>query len=410
MSARVLRIVAASPGDVKAERTAIEEVINELNRGVAAVFSLRLELIRWETDVFPGFHSKGPQGLIDARLRIADADLLVGIFWKRFGTPVPGSQSGTQHEFEVAYQSWKRTGRPQIMMYFNQKPYMPKAKEETDQQGRVLAFRDSFPAEGLWWEYKGPIHFEKLLRNHLTQFILNHSTLEIVESALGSVPPEIIQSTIGTVKRPGGDLARRPLHFIWMIDCSSSMDGEKIQTLNFAMRETIPLLRSAAGENPEVAMLMRVISFSDGARWHIGEPTPIENFHWHDLPVGGVTDVGAALRMVAEELKVPPMPERALRPVLVLLLDGSPTDDFDGGLRILNEQAWGKKSVRIGIAVGAEADKDVLRRFMGMQDREPLEMNNPEQLLQHVRWVSTSVVGLPAIPPLPDTELGMDVW
>ena len=41
-------------------------------------------------------------------------------------------------------------------------------------------------------------------------------------------------------KRPGGELAARPLHFIWIADCSGSMavDG-KIQSLNTAIREAI---------------------------------------------------------------------------------------------------------------------------------------------------------------------------
>lgn len=42
-------------------------------------------------------------------------------------------------------------------------------------------------------------------------------------------------------KRPGGELATRPLHFIWIADCSGSMsiDG-KIQALNNAIREATP--------------------------------------------------------------------------------------------------------------------------------------------------------------------------
>ena len=36
-----LRIVVASPGDVKAERNILEEVAEELNRGVGAVLQLR---------------------------------------------------------------------------------------------------------------------------------------------------------------------------------------------------------------------------------------------------------------------------------------------------------------------------------------------------------------------------------
>jgi hypothetical protein len=35
---------------------------------------------------------------------------------------------------------------------------------------------------------------------------------------------------------PGGGVARRPLHFIVMADCSGSMKGEKMQALSYALR------------------------------------------------------------------------------------------------------------------------------------------------------------------------------
>jgi len=35
---------------------------------------------------------------------------------------------------------------------------------------------------------------------------------------------------------PGGEISRRPLHIIWIIDSSSSMRGPKIQTVNNAIR------------------------------------------------------------------------------------------------------------------------------------------------------------------------------
>ena len=40
--------------------------------------------------------------------------------------------------------------------------------------------------------------------------------------------------------RPGGELASRPLHFFWMVDCSGSMDGEKIGVVNNAYRTCFP--------------------------------------------------------------------------------------------------------------------------------------------------------------------------
>ena len=50
---------------------------------------------------------------------------------------------------------------------------------------------------------------------------------------------------------PGGELSTRPLHFIWLCDCSASMrDGGKIQALNNAIRQVIPLMQDAANDNP----------------------------------------------------------------------------------------------------------------------------------------------------------------
>jgi HEAT repeat protein len=168
---RIMRIVVASPGDVQAERDTVPAVIDELNRGMAAERDLRLELYRWEADAYPGFHPAGPQGLIDPILRIEDCDILIGIFWKRFGTPTTDAQSGTEHEILCAFEAWRRNHRPHIMVYFNQQEYELKSNEETDQREQVLNFKRRFPKEGLWWEYKGETQFERLVRNHLTQFI-----------------------------------------------------------------------------------------------------------------------------------------------------------------------------------------------------------------------------------------------
>ena len=168
---RTLKIVVASPGDVKAERESLEEVVSELNRGIAEDRGLQLELGRWETDAYPGFHPEGPQGLIDPILKIENCDILIGIFWKRFGTPTGDVKSGTEHEFETAFKAWKAKGSPQVMAYFNQQASTPKTKAEADQWGLVLAFQESFPKEGLWWPYEGKDDFVKLVRNHLTNFI-----------------------------------------------------------------------------------------------------------------------------------------------------------------------------------------------------------------------------------------------
>jgi hypothetical protein len=74
--ARILKIVVASPGDVQAERDRIPAIVDELNKGIADERGVRLEVYRWETDAFPAFHPRGPQGQIDSCLRIEDCCLM----------------------------------------------------------------------------------------------------------------------------------------------------------------------------------------------------------------------------------------------------------------------------------------------------------------------------------------------
>lgn len=201
------------------------------------------------------------------------------------------------------------------------------------------------------------------------------------------------------VLRPGGEIATRPLHFIWIADCSGSMSyGGKIQALNTAIREAIPHMRKVAAENPFAQVLVRAVKFSNGAEWHIPQPVPVEQFEWKDLTASGQTDMGRALRLVADQLKIPPMEERALPPVLVLISDGHPTDDFAGGLKALLDLPWGKKAVRIAIAIGNDANPDVLKKFINHPEIEPLQANNPESLVRYIRWVSTAVLQSASAP------------
>jgi uncharacterized protein YegL len=207
-------------------------------------------------------------------------------------------------------------------------------------------------------------------------------------------------------------MATRPLHFIWIADCSGSMsvDG-KIQALNTAIREAIPHMRSVADENPNAHVFVRAIKFSSGAQWHVSQPTDIADFKWADLVADGVTDMGRALTMVADQLKIPPMTDRALPPVLVLISDGQPTDDYMSGIKAVMDQPWGKKAVRIAIAIGEDADHEVLQKFIGHPELKPLQANNPEALVKHIRWVSTAVLKSASAPASQskDAPAGMNV-
>lgn len=196
--------------------------------------------------------------------------------------------------------------------------------------------------------------------------------------------------TVPTTSRPGSALAKRPLHFIVLADCSGSMAADgKIQALNTALRETMPHLVTVARQNPHADVRFRAIAFSSGAHWHVADPVPVERVDWDDLSASGYTDLGAALDLLSAALTSPPMEERALPPAIVLVSDGMPTDEFQSALDRLLELPWGRRSVRTAIGIGRDADRLTLRSFLSDGQAEPLTANNPEQLVRMVRWAST---------------------
>lgn len=247
---------------------------------------------------------------------------------------------------------------------------------------------------------------------------------------------------------PNVRLASRPLHFIYLCDCSGSMQAQgKIQSLNQAIRQSLPGMAAVARDNPEARVLVRALRFADRAAWHIASPTPVEELQWNDLQAGGVTALGEALELLAAELRSPPMEQRALPPVLVLISDGQPTDDFEAGLAALMAEPWARKAVRLAIAMGHDADEEVLQRFIGpgtglalprgevpgasgemprhpvgRSPRRPLQASNATTLARYIQWASTAVVGAAStsvsrigggeeegqnvpLPELPPTEL-----
>lgn len=210
------------------------------------------------------------------------------------------------------------------------------------------------------------------------------------------------------LKRPGGELASRPLHFFWVVDCSGSMYGEKIGAVNHAIQSTIPDMVDAANDNPNAQLLVRTLKFSTGASWVTTNPVNIEDFTWEDLDAGGVTDLGKAFDLLAAQLTIPPMSDRALPPVIVLLSDGQPTDDYKKSLEKLLHLPWGKKAVRIAISIGQDADDDVLTAFTGNRELV-LQANNPQALVKMIKWASTaaSLVSAPAsrVQETPDDAL-----
>ena len=167
-----IRVFVSSPGDVEKEVDCLRNVIEEINRVVANKKQLNLELVHWKTHIIPDMGRA--QQIINQQIGLFD--IFIGIMWKKFGTQTGKASSGTEEEFNLAYELWKKTGRPRIMFYFNQAPYTLRTINDVEQIKKVIEFRKRIEKLGLIWEYEGLDNFERTIRGHLISIVQDWET------------------------------------------------------------------------------------------------------------------------------------------------------------------------------------------------------------------------------------------
>jgi hypothetical protein len=171
------RVIVSSPSDVIAERRLVNSAVETVNAALeASKQSFRLRLYKWETDVPPGPHPQGGQGRIESQLSFDECDILIGIFWKRFGTPTLGSDSGTAREIELAYNSWEQRQRPFVMLFFSTMDYSLSSEEDCEQVMQVLGFKRKWQSRLLTADFNGPPDFERVLTKFLLIECLGNDT------------------------------------------------------------------------------------------------------------------------------------------------------------------------------------------------------------------------------------------
>jgi hypothetical protein len=154
----------ASPGDVQRERDTVRAVLDEWNSVNGARRKLMLLPLGWETDVAPEMGDE-PQNIINKRI-LKDADLLVGIFWTRLGTPTSGYASGAVEEIEEHLAA----GKP-AMLYFSSAPAQLDAVDP-QQYAALKTFKDSCKSRGVFEIYTDVGDFRQKFAKHL-QIVLN---------------------------------------------------------------------------------------------------------------------------------------------------------------------------------------------------------------------------------------------
>lgn len=184
--------------------------------------------------------------------------------------------------------------------------------------------------------------------------------------------------------------AARPLPVILLADVSGSMAGDgKIAALNQALREMLTTF--AAAEELRAEIHIAIITFGKEARLHL-PLQPAAQARWVDLVAAGSTPMGRAMELAAELIEdKDKIPARAYRPTVVLVSDGQPTDDWTQGLAQLTQQGRAQKADRMALAIGADADEAMLKRFLGAADKRVFHAEDARKIKEFFQVVTMSV-------------------
>ena len=184
------------------------------------------------------------------------------------------------------------------------------------------------------------------------------------------------------------EIAKKSMVIFFIIDQSGSMSGSKIGSLNTAMEEVIPEIRDVGGADADIKVA--VLTFSSGSQWMYQEPIAIEDFVWKDIPANGVTDLGDAINKLNNKLSREEFLKSkniSFAPVIFLMSDGYPTDDYKESLEKIRNNKWYKSGIKVALAIGEDANQDVLAEFTTSKEAVVTAYNG-EALAKLIRFIT----------------------
>ena len=195
------------------------------------------------------------------------------------------------------------------------------------------------------------------------------------------------------------ELTRRVMVLFLLVDTSGSMDGAKINTVNDAIANVIPVVRNISAGNADSLIKIAAMKFDNSVEWITQKPEEAETFVWHTLPANGMTHMGEACRQLDKKLSTKGegfmrQATGSFAPVIFMMSDGQPNDDFDGGLKVLKENKWFKAAIKVAIAIGDDADHAPLIQFVGSKEGV-ITVHDPDNLRKWINFliVTSSTVG-----------------
>lgn len=167
------------------------------------------------------------------------------------------------------------------------------------------------------------------------------------------------------------------------------MSGEPIEQVKNGMQMLVAGLR----QDPYAleTVHLAVITFDSAAK-EVVPLTELTAFQLPSIAASGGTSLGAALALLADSAKKNVAKTTAARkgdwrPMVFIMTDGQPTDDWQKGLARFKQEKWG---VVVGCAVNA-ADTPVLKQIGGEGSVVRLDTSDSGSITAFFKWVTASV-------------------
>jgi len=142
----VYEVLIASPSDVVEERRVLAEVVEDWNSANSRARGISLQVRRWELDGVPASGER-PQEMINKQL-VRDADILLGVFGARLGTPTGKAESGTVEEIN----HFRSQGKP-VLLYFSEAS-IPIGTVDSEQLKLLREYKDSLKGDTLYHTFR----------------------------------------------------------------------------------------------------------------------------------------------------------------------------------------------------------------------------------------------------------------
>lgn len=182
----------------------------------------------------------------------------------------------------------------------------------------------------------------------------------------------------------------KPMPVLLLLDVSGSMYGAKMDTLNEAVRTMLDAF--VREERNETSIIVSIITFGEKVL-RLFPFTPASEVKYRDLNAGGGTPLGTALEMAKAMIEdKDETPGRAYRPLVVLVSDGQPNIvDWRSPLEAFITQGRSSKCDRMAMAIGTDADRDVLGRFIAGTGNPLFEAHEASEIKNFFKMVTMSV-------------------